>query len=143
MISGFAAVFAKGGAMVNQMRRSLATGPFASDAAPFTHALVFGGVNDLYSDETAGRSVPKIEADLAACLKGLGYRGDDLRRGVAHGAAMPGATLEDGLREALGLLTARLRVRTFKPYGATGLASSLATLRSVCNNRRGSRSTAA
>jgi lysophospholipase L1-like esterase len=27
---------------------------------------VFGGVNDLYSDETAGRTTSKIEADLSA-----------------------------------------------------------------------------
>jgi hypothetical protein len=32
----------------------------------FTELVVFGGVNDLYSDETAGRSVAKIQKDLSA-----------------------------------------------------------------------------
>lgn len=62
--------FAKGGAMVNQMRRrfeeTLANEPRGS----FTHVVVFGGVNDLYSDETAGRTTTKIEADLTALYAG-------------------------------------------------------------------------
>jgi lysophospholipase L1-like esterase len=57
--------FAKGGAMVNQMRRQL-DAMLADPEGGFTHLLVFGGVNDLYSDETAGRTVKKIETDLAA-----------------------------------------------------------------------------
>jgi lysophospholipase L1-like esterase len=57
--------YAKGGAMVNQMRRQLEA-MRADGEGSFTHLVVFGGVNDLYSDETAGRTVPKIEADLAA-----------------------------------------------------------------------------
>jgi lysophospholipase L1-like esterase len=56
--------FAKGGTMVNQMRRKLETGVLVN--AGFTHLLVFGGVNDLYSDETAGRTPAKAAADLAA-----------------------------------------------------------------------------
>lgn len=57
--------FAKGGFMVNQMRRR-----FESEVVPTlskepTDLIVFGGVNDLYSDETAGRTVEKISADLA------------------------------------------------------------------------------
>jgi lysophospholipase L1-like esterase len=57
--------FAKGGAMVNQMKRQL-DAMLADADGSFTHLVVFGGVNDLYSDETAGRTVPKIEADLRA-----------------------------------------------------------------------------
>jgi hypothetical protein len=30
----------------------------------YSDLIVFGGVNDLYSDETAGRSLSKIQADL-------------------------------------------------------------------------------
>jgi lysophospholipase L1-like esterase len=56
--------FGVGGNMVNQMRRR-----FVSDVLPradeLTHVLVFGGVNDLYSDLTAGRTNDRIEADLA------------------------------------------------------------------------------
>jgi lysophospholipase L1-like esterase len=57
--------FAKGGAMVNQMKRQL-DAMLADVEGNFTHLVVFGGVNDLYSDETAGRSVRKIETDLGA-----------------------------------------------------------------------------
>jgi lysophospholipase L1-like esterase len=55
--------FAKGGAMVNQMKRQLEA-MLADTGGPFTHLVVFGGVNDLYSDETAGRTVAKIQTDL-------------------------------------------------------------------------------
>lgn len=55
--------FAKGGAMVNQMRRQL-DAMLADIEGAFSHLVVFGGVNDLYSDETAGRTVAKIEKDL-------------------------------------------------------------------------------
>jgi lysophospholipase L1-like esterase len=58
--------FAKGGAMVNQMRRHLADNVLSEPAGTFTHVIVFGGVNDLYSDETAGRTNDKIERDLSA-----------------------------------------------------------------------------
>jgi len=51
--------------MVNQMRHR-----FESEAAgrrgQFSHVVVFGGVNDLYSDETAGRTPQKVERDLQA-----------------------------------------------------------------------------
>jgi lysophospholipase L1-like esterase len=66
--------FAKGGAMVNQMKRQLHAMLGDPDGA-FTHLVVFGGVNDLYSDETAGRTVRKIEADLAALYAGGRARG--------------------------------------------------------------------
>ena len=55
--------FGKGGAMVNQMRRSFDV-QVAASSKPYTHLLVFGGVNDLYSDLTAFRTPAKIEADL-------------------------------------------------------------------------------
>ena len=58
--------FAKGGAMVNQMRRWFEEQVVPESHGTFTHVVVFGGVNDLYSDETAGRTTTKIEADLSA-----------------------------------------------------------------------------
>ncbi len=70
--------FAKGGAMVNQMRaRQLEAGVSSEPSSRFTHLVVFGGVNDLYSDETAGRTPAKIERDLGAMYaagKALGLR---------------------------------------------------------------------
>ncbi|MGC4092449.1 MAG: SGNH/GDSL hydrolase family protein [Polyangiaceae bacterium] len=67
--------YAKGGFMVNQMRRR-----FEEEVVPlldssFTDVVVFGGVNDLYSDETAGRTVTKISADLTRIFKGAKARG--------------------------------------------------------------------
>lgn len=56
--------FGKGATMVNQMRRSF-DGQVASTGKRYTHLVVFGGVNDLYSDLTARRTPAKIEADLA------------------------------------------------------------------------------
>ena len=55
--------FAKGGAMVNQMRHTFDERVAASGKS-YTHLIVFGGVNDLYSDLTALRTPAKIEADL-------------------------------------------------------------------------------
>lgn len=62
--------FGKGGDMTNQMRRR-----FERDVLPiarergYTHLVVYGGVNDLYSDETAGRTNERIEGDLTAIYK--------------------------------------------------------------------------
>lgn len=53
----------KGGDMVNQMRRRF-TARLQSGKTDFTHVVVFGGVNDLYSDLTAHRTNDKIQADL-------------------------------------------------------------------------------
>ncbi len=59
--------FGKGGDMTNQMRRR-----WENDIRPqigthnITTLLVFGGVNDLYSDLTASRINEKIEADLTS-----------------------------------------------------------------------------
>jgi lysophospholipase L1-like esterase len=57
--------YGKGGQMVNQMRRRFAADLFGPDKPAYTHVIVFGGVNDLYSDLTAGRTPAKIEQDLA------------------------------------------------------------------------------
>jgi lysophospholipase L1-like esterase len=39
---------------------------FATNPPRYATVVVFGGVNDLYSDETAKRTNPKIERDLTA-----------------------------------------------------------------------------
>ena len=54
--------FGKGATMVNQMRRSYDVQVVAS-GKHYTHLIVFGGVNDLYSDLTAVRTPAKIEAE--------------------------------------------------------------------------------
>ena len=62
--------YGKGGEMVNQMRRRFGRDVFGDPGDPpkprYTHVIVFGGVNDLYSDLTAHRTVPRIEGDLSA-----------------------------------------------------------------------------
>jgi len=55
--------FGKGATMVNQMRRSFEQ-QVAASGKRYTHLVIFGGVNDLYSDLTAFRTPAKIEADL-------------------------------------------------------------------------------
>jgi lysophospholipase L1-like esterase len=52
-----------GGEMVNQMRKRF-DDLFAPGKPAYTHVIVFGGVNDLYSDLTAGRTPALIERDL-------------------------------------------------------------------------------
>lgn len=73
--------YGKGGEMVNQMRRRFARDvlgePPTPDKPAYTHVIVFGGVNDLYSDLTAGRTVEKITSDLStmyATAKARGLR---------------------------------------------------------------------
>jgi len=56
--------FGKGGAMVNQMRKRFDE-QVAVSPKRYTHLVIFGGVNDLYSDLTAFRTPAKIEADLS------------------------------------------------------------------------------
>lgn len=56
--------FGKGATMVVQMRRSFQQ-QVAESSKRYTHIVVFGGVNDLYSDLTAHRTPAKIEADLS------------------------------------------------------------------------------
>jgi len=51
--------------MVNQMRRSFEV-QVRSSPKHYTHLIIFGGVNDLYSDLTAFRTPAKIERDLDA-----------------------------------------------------------------------------
>ena len=66
--------FGRGGDMVNMMRRR-----FERDVLPITteltHVLVFGGVNDLYSDLTAGRTPTNISEDLSAMYAAARERG--------------------------------------------------------------------
>jgi lysophospholipase L1-like esterase len=63
--------YGRGADMVNQMRRRFGRDVFGEPAPPkrsgkprYTHLIVFGGVNDLYSDLTAGRTPEKISKDL-------------------------------------------------------------------------------
>lgn len=65
---------AKGGFMLNQMRKRLEL-EVLPEGGHYSHAIVFGGVNDLYSDQTAKRTLPKIEADLSAIYAALTTRG--------------------------------------------------------------------
>jgi len=56
--------YGKGAEMVNQMRRRFARDVLGPGKPAYTHVIVFGGVNDLYSDLTAKRTPAKIEKDL-------------------------------------------------------------------------------
>jgi lysophospholipase L1-like esterase len=56
---------AHGGAMVNQMLRGLRE-HFTAPQPRYTTVVVFGGVNDLYSDQTAKRTNDRIQRDLSA-----------------------------------------------------------------------------
>lgn len=56
--------FGKGAEMVNQMRRRFQA-QVTSQRQPYTHIVIFGGVNDLYSDLTAHRTNDKIQHDLS------------------------------------------------------------------------------
>jgi lysophospholipase L1-like esterase len=64
---------AKGGFMVNQMRKRLET-EVLPEGQKYSHAIVFGGVNDLYSDQTANRTLPRIESDLSRIYGALKAR---------------------------------------------------------------------
>ncbi|MEZ4301754.1 MAG: SGNH/GDSL hydrolase family protein [Polyangiaceae bacterium] len=64
--------YGKGGQMVNQMRKRFAVdvlGEGVPDKPQYSHVIVYGGVNDLYSDLTAGRTPTKIEGDLLRMYK--------------------------------------------------------------------------
>jgi lysophospholipase L1-like esterase len=67
--------YGKGGDMVNQMRRRFGKDLLGRPDLAYDHLIVFGGVNDLYSDLTALRTVPKIEADLMAIYAAARERG--------------------------------------------------------------------
>ncbi len=64
--------YGRGGKMVNQMRRRFDMDVFGEDQSgtkiaerpAYTDVVVFGGVNDLYSDLTAGRTPKKVAKDL-------------------------------------------------------------------------------
>jgi lysophospholipase L1-like esterase len=68
-----------GGQMVNQMRARFARDVLGDPADPskprYTHVIVFGGVNDLYSDVSAGRTVVGIEGDLGSMYRAARDRG--------------------------------------------------------------------
>lgn len=68
---------AKGGFMVNQIRKRLET-EVLPENGHYSHAIVFGGVNDLYSDQTANRSLARIESDLTRIYSALKARGTDV-----------------------------------------------------------------
>lgn len=73
----------RGGKMVNQMRRRFDLDVFGEDAEgrkvadrpAYTDVVIFGGVNDLYSDVTAGRTPKKIARDLEAMYSKARARG--------------------------------------------------------------------
>lgn len=54
-----------GGNMVNQMRRRFDAAVLSPGKPKYTHLIVMGGVNDVYSDKTAGRTPAKIQRDLS------------------------------------------------------------------------------
>ncbi len=58
----------KGGNMVSQMRKRFARdvlGEGQSEPRSYTHVIVLGGIADIGSNETANRTLPKIQADLS------------------------------------------------------------------------------
>jgi lysophospholipase L1-like esterase len=69
--------YAKGGFMVNQIRRRFEREVLPSGSR-YSHAIVFGGVNDLYSDQSAGRTLTKIEGDLSRIYELLAARGTEV-----------------------------------------------------------------
>jgi lysophospholipase L1-like esterase len=68
---------AKGGFMVNQIKKRLET-EVLPEGRRYSHAIVFGGVNDLYSDQTANRTLARIEGDLSRIYDELKARGTDV-----------------------------------------------------------------
>jgi len=56
--------YGRGGEMVNQMRRRFERDVTGPGKPAYTHVIVFGGVNDVYSDLTAKRTPEKIQKDL-------------------------------------------------------------------------------
>ncbi len=61
--------------MVNQMRKHFESDLFGASTPSYTHVIVFGGVNDIGSNETAGRTVAAIRGDLAAMYDAARRRG--------------------------------------------------------------------
>jgi len=58
--------YGKGGENVEQMRRRFARDVLGASRPAYTHVIVFGGVNDILGDMSAGRSPAKIQRDLEA-----------------------------------------------------------------------------
>jgi lysophospholipase L1-like esterase len=59
--------YGRGGDMANQMRKRFFRDLLpVAHAARYTHLVVFGGVNDLYSDLTAGRTPEKVGKDFSS-----------------------------------------------------------------------------
>ncbi|MCK6592517.1 MAG: GDSL-type esterase/lipase family protein [Polyangiaceae bacterium] len=73
--------YGKGGQMVNQMRKRFARDVLGEPKVPggekpnYTHVIVFGGVNDLYSDLTAKRTPEKVAKDLLEMFAGAKRKG--------------------------------------------------------------------
>src|SRR5689334_10572756 len=69
----------KGGQMVKQMRKRFARdvlGEGSSETKPtYTHVIILGGIADVGSNETAGRTTQKIEDDLGAMYRMASERG--------------------------------------------------------------------
>lgn len=66
--------FGRGGDMTNQMRRRFEQ-KLGQGTANYDTLIVYGGVNDLYSDLTAGRTNDRIEEDLLAIYRSAQERG--------------------------------------------------------------------
>jgi len=66
--------FGRGGDMTNQMRRRFEQ-ELPRLSGEIDTLIVFGGVNDLYSDLTAGRTNDRIEEDLTAIYRAAKDRG--------------------------------------------------------------------
>ncbi len=70
-----------GGQMVNQMRRRFARDVLGEPPEPdkpkprYGHVIVLGGINDICSDESAGRSNDRIKTDLEAMYRLAHERG--------------------------------------------------------------------
>lgn len=56
--------FSKGGSMLAHVRKQYEQFVAPKPRGTFTHLIVFAGVNDVYSDETAFRTPDKIQRDL-------------------------------------------------------------------------------
>jgi lysophospholipase L1-like esterase len=73
--------YGKGGQMVNQMRKRFARDVLGEPPIPgaekpkYTHVIIFGGVNDLYSDLTAKRTPEKVGKDLLEMFAGARRKG--------------------------------------------------------------------
>jgi len=67
--------FGKGALMLNQIRRRFEETVHNQPAGTYTHLVVWGGVNDLYSDLTAGRTPAKAEADLSVIYEKSRHKG--------------------------------------------------------------------